>query len=128
MGIYIKRGDVFFANLDPVVGSEQGGNRPVIVLQNSNENNNCPTLLIAPITSKSTKKTYLCTHCVIESEFLDKGSLVLLEQMRTIDKKRLGRYLGRIDYTQMNTFGKAIKFSTGLIVSKKEKRKNEKQI
>ena len=127
MGIQIKRGDVFYADLNPAIGSEQGGIRPVLIIQNNAGNQFSPTVLIAPITSKVAKKVNLPTHCKIEGEFLELDSMVLLEQIRTIDKTRLGKHLGRVDVKQMNSLGKAIKISTGLIDPAKEKNKNDRR-
>lgn len=127
MGIQIRRGDVFYADLNPAIGSEQGGIRPVLVIQNNLGNQFSPTVLIAPITSKVAKKVNLPTHCKIEGEFLELDSMVLLEQIRTIDKTRLGKHLGRVDVKQMNSLGKAIKISTGLIDPAKEKNKNDRR-
>ncbi len=110
----IKRGDIFYANLDPVIGSEQGGIRPVLVLQNNVGNLHSSTIIVAPITTKKLNKSYLFTHQVLECEFLQKGSIVLLEQIRTIDKLRLEEYLGRISLEQINSLSMAIKISTGL--------------
>lgn len=126
MGIQIRRGDVFYADLNPTIGSEQGGVRPVLIIQNNLGNQFSPTVLIAPITSKVAKKSKFPTHCEIESAFLELNSIVLLEQIRTIDKTRLGKYLGRIDLKQMNSLGKSIKISTGLIDPTKEKNKNDR--
>lgn len=127
MGIQIKRGDVFYADLNPAIGSEQGGIRPVLIIQNNVGNQFSPTVLIAPITSKVSKKVNLPTHCKIQGEFLELDSIVLLEQIRTIDKKRLEKYIGRVDIKQMNSFGKAIKISTGLIDPVKEKNKDDRR-
>ena len=127
MGIQIRRGDVFYADLNPAIGSEQGGIRPVLVIQNNLGNQFSPTVLIAPITSKVSKKANLPTHCKIESDFLEFDSMVLLEQIRTIDKTRLGKHLGRVEVKQMNSLGKAIKISTGLIDPAKEKNKNDRR-
>ena len=86
----IKRGDIYFADLRPVVGSEQGGIRPVLVIQNDTGNRHSPTVIIAAITSQM-HKSKLPTHVEIDSQKydIDKDSVVLLEQLRTIDKKRL---------------------------------------
>lgn len=86
----IKRGDIFYADLRPVVGSEQGGVRPVLVVQNDTGNRHSPTVIIAAITSKMTK-AQLPTHVKIDSNKYDmiKDSVILLEQLRTIDKTRL---------------------------------------
>lgn len=93
----IKRGDIFFAKLNPVIGSEQGGTRPVLVISNNTGNRHSPTVIIAPITSKVHNKTNLPTHITIRNfKGLDKESIILLEQIRTIDKQRLGRYVGHL--------------------------------
>jgi len=86
----IKRGDIYYADLSPVVGSEQGGTRPVIVLQNNTGNRFSPTIIVAPFTSNKGKKM-LPTHLLMKSEEtgLPKDSIVLLEQVRSIDKSRL---------------------------------------
>lgn len=125
MGIQIFRGDVFYADLNPAIGSEQGGIRPVLVIQNNLGNKHSPTVLIAPITSKTSKKLNLPTHCLIEEDFLDVNSMILFEHIKTVSKERLGRYLGRVDRKKMNSYGKAIKISTGLVDPVKEIKKNE---
>ena len=89
-------------------------------------NQHNPTVLISPIKSKVTKKVDIPTHCKITADFLDKEAMVLLEQIRNIDKQRLGNYLGRATLQQMNSFGKAIKISTGLINPIKGDRKNDR--
>ena len=85
-----KRGDLYYANLNPYFGSEQGGTRPVLVLQNNVGNFFCPTLIVAPLTSKWIKKKELPTHYALESvPELGLKSVVLLEQIKTIDKRRV---------------------------------------
>ena len=92
----IKKGDIYYANLDPVIGSEQKGNRPVVVVQNTYGNQYNPTLIIAPLT-KILKKTTLPTHIAINKNyFLKYDSQILLEQIRVIDKTRLINYLGTL--------------------------------
>lgn len=110
----IKRGDVFYANLDPVVGSEQGGIRPILILQNDIGNKYAPTI-VAAITSKS-KKGYMPTHVNIDLETigLPKDSVVMLEQIRTLDKSRLREYIGRMDNQTMLNVEKAFKVSVGM--------------
>lgn len=91
----IRRGDVFYAELNPVIGSEQGGTRPVVVISNNMGNRHSPTVIVAAITSRVHTKAKLPTHTeVSDFEGLDKDSVVLLEQIRTIDKQRLRRYIG----------------------------------
>lgn len=92
----IKRGEIYYADLSPIVGSEQGGLRPVLVLQNDMGNRYSPTTIVAAITSRETKSD-LPTHVKIDADGLKTASTVLLEQIRTIDKSRLGQYVGRTD-------------------------------
>lgn len=110
----IKRGDVFYADLSPVVGSEQGGVRPVVIVQNDTGNKYSPTIIVAAITSQ-TGKSSLPTHVKIEGEInLPKNSVVLLEQMRTIDKKRLRDKVGQFNNKMMSKIDKAILISVGI--------------
>jgi len=109
----ISRGDIYYADLNPVVGSEQGGVRPVIILQNNTGNKHSPTIIVAAITSK--KKTHLPTHISIkEVEPLEKDSVILLEQIRTIDKRRLKGYIGALDEAVMENVNHALAVSVGL--------------
>lgn len=98
----IKRGDIFYADLDPVVGSEQGGTRPIIVIQNNRGNHYSPTVIVAAITGQKTK-TMIPTHCCLPQEIsgLAAPSTVLLEQIRSIDKSRLREYVGRVEKEDM---------------------------
>ena len=101
----IRRGDIYYADLSPVVGSEQGGIRPVLVIQNNTGNAYSPTVIVAAVTSKP--KTKLPTHVILrDRKGLEKNSVVLLEQVRTIDKSRLREYVGILD--------KALRTSTGV--------------
>ena len=110
-----RRGDIYLADLNPYVGSEQGGTRPVLLLQNDAGNYFCPTLIIAPITSRVWKKTEQPTHCRIEHEkCLSDTSMVLLEQIKTIDKRRVKKYMGRLDKEQMSRVDDCIEISLGL--------------
>ena len=112
-----RRGDVYLANLDPYIGSEQGGTRPVVVLQNNTGNYYCPTLIIAPITSKAGKKPSQPTHYYAERiHGLDVPGMVLLEQIKTIDKRRVKKYMGRMTRQQMDEIGEAIENALGLYV------------
>ncbi len=112
-----RRGDVYLANLDPYIGSEQGGTRPVVVLQNNTGNFYCPTLIVAPITSRSNKKPSQPTHFYAERiQGLDCAGTVLLEQIKTIDKRRVRKYLGKMTRQQMDEIGEAIETSLGLYV------------
>ena len=111
----IRRGDIFYADLSPVVGSEQGGLRPVLIVQNDVGNRYSPTVIAAAITSRMTK-TRLPTHIDIYSSDagLTKDSVVLLEQIRTIDKQRLKEKMGHLDESTMNHVNNAIQVSFGL--------------
>ncbi len=111
-----KRGDIYLANLNPYKGSEQGGTRPVVVLQNNDGNIYCPTLIIAPITSQIKKKNQP-THCYLEEVHgLLYPSMVCLEQIRTIDKSRVIRYIGRLTRKQMRQVDEACLESLGMTV------------
>ncbi|MCD8216332.1 MAG: type II toxin-antitoxin system PemK/MazF family toxin [Clostridiales bacterium] len=111
----IKRGDIFYADLSPVIGSEQGGIRPVLVVQNDIGNRYSPTVIIAAITSQI-KKAKMPTHIEADSRkySLLKDSVVLLEQIRTIDKKRLREKIGHLDKSLMTKVDKALLISLGL--------------
>ncbi len=111
----VKRGDIFYADLSPVVGSEQGGTRPVLIVQNDTGNRHSPTVIAAAITSQ-TGKARLPTHINIAggSVGLSKDSVILLEQIRTIDKRRLREHMGRLDDKHMLLVDEAIAVSFGL--------------
>lgn len=111
----IKRGDIFYADLSPVVGSEQGGVRPVLIVQNDVGNKHSPTVIAAAITSQK-EKSKLPTHIELHSEKcgLSKNSVVLLEQIRTLDKKRLKEKMGNIDNALMSLINSALSISFGL--------------
>lgn len=110
-----KRGDIYKADLNPYKGSEQGGIRPVIVLQNNLGNLFSPTLVVAPLTSKVHGKKKLPTHYLIRDvSNLDADSLVLLEQIKTIDKQRVIEFIGRVSDEDMYGVDNAIKVSLGL--------------
>lgn len=106
----IRIGDIFYADLSPVKGSEQDGIRPVLIVQNDIGNKYSPTVIGIPITS-SIKKTNLPTHIPIYSNTIDipKDSIILVEQIRTLDKSRLKSWLGRLDKVSMNKVKEAIK-------------------
>ena len=109
-----RRGDIYLANLNPFKGSEQGGTRPVLVLQNNDGNYYCPTLIVAPITTKL-KKLNMPTHCCFEKvRGLDEPSMVSLEQIKTIDKCRIEKYLGKMTRKQMAKVEDAIRESLGM--------------
>ena len=109
----IKRGEIYYASLEPVVGSEQGGNRPVLVVQNDVGNRFSPTTIVAAITSRQGKTT-LPTHVSISAVELPQDSVVLLEQIRTIDKQRLTGFVGHLDEKAMLLVDKAIVISFGI--------------
>lgn len=109
----IKRREIYYADLSPVVGSEQGGNRPVLIIQNDVGNMHSPTTIVAAITSRKTK-TNLPTHVDIQAQGLARDSIVLLEQIRTIDKSRLKEYIGELDCSAMQKVDRAIMISFGL--------------
>ena len=111
----IKRGDIYYADLSPVVGSEQGGVRPVLIVQNDIGNKYSPTVIAAAITSQQSK-TKMPTHISIEGHNcgLQKDSVVLLEQIRTIDKQRLKEKMGAIDHNSMSRIDNALSISFGL--------------
>ena len=109
-----RRGDIYIANLNPFKGSEQGGTRPVLVLQNNDGNFYCPTLIVAPLSSKL-KKTNLPTHFLLKKgRGLITDSIVELEQIKTIDKCRIQRYIGKITSEQMSGVEDAIRESLGM--------------
>jgi mazF protein len=111
----IKRGDIFYAELNPVIGSEQGGTRPVLVISNDIGNKYSPTVIIAPITSRTHTKAKLPTHTEVKNfDKLDKDSIILLEQIRTIDKQRLKQYVGMIPDGIMARVDKALAISISL--------------
>ena len=111
----IKRGDIFLANLEPIKGSEQGGIRPVLIIQNDISNKNSPVTIIAAITSKIFEKEYPTNVFVSkEDSKLDKDSTVLLNQIRTIDSSRLMKKIGLLDNFTMNQVDMAIKISLAL--------------
>ncbi len=115
MDTNVKRGDIYYADLSPVVGSEQGGTRPVLIIQNDTGNRYSPTVIAAAITSQ-TGKARLPTHISLSGSNygLSKDSIVLLEQVRTIDKRRLREHMGRLDEAVMNQVDNAIAVSFGL--------------
>jgi mRNA interferase MazF len=114
--VVIKRGDIFYADLSPVIGSEQGGVRPVLIVQNDVGNKYSPTVIAAAITSQI-NKAKLPTHIEISSQEygLQKDSVILLEQIRTIDKKRLREKIGHLDDELMDKVNEAISISFGLL-------------
>ena len=111
----VHRGEVFYADLSPVVGSEQGGMRPVLIIQNDTGNRHSPTVIAAAITSQ-TNKAKLPTHIALSApdHGLPRDSVVLLEQVRTLDKRRLRERMGRLDEPAMHQVDNAIAVSFGL--------------
>ncbi len=117
-------GDMYFANLGPGIGSEQTGNRPVLIIQNNVGNRYSPTVIVAAITSQAPSKARLPTHYYIGAENgLERPSIILMEQIRTIDKRRLGRYIGRLDKKHLKGLEQALAVSVDLSKMIKEKRR-----
>lgn len=116
----VKRGDIYYADLSPVVGSEQGGMRPVLIVQNDTGNRHSPTVIAAAITSQ-TGKARLPTHIALPAEScaLSRDSVILLEQIRTLDKSRLREHMGRLPGSVMREVDTAIAVSFGLGASPK---------
>jgi mRNA interferase MazF len=114
--LIVKRGDVFFAELSPVVGSEQGGTRPVLVIQNDIGNRFSPTVIIAAITAQI-QKAKLPTHVEINAKKygFERDSVILLEQLRTIDKSRLTDKITQLDDALMEKVDEALEISVGLV-------------
>ncbi len=115
MNLMVKRGDIFYADLSPVVGSEQGGIRPVLVVQNDVGNRYSPTIIVAAITSQI-NKAKLPTHLELPGDEygLSKNSVILAEQVRTIDKRRLKEKIGHLDDALMTKIDNALKISFGI--------------
>lgn len=111
----VKRGEIYYADLSPVVGSEQGGIRPVLIVQNDVGNKFSPTVIAAAITSQK-DKSRLPTHISLSAEHcgLSRDSVVLLEQIRTIDKRRLKERMGKLDMQSMYDVDRALSVSFGL--------------
>lgn len=110
----ICRGDIYLANLNPVKGSEQGGKRPVVILQNDVGNKYSPTVIAAPITSRTRKKASMPTHVAINNKALEKDSQVLLEQIRTLDKMRLIKKMGKATENEMKSIEQSFEISLSL--------------
>ena len=111
----VRRGDIFYADLSPVVGSEQGGLRPVLIVQNDVGNKYSPTVIAAAITSRI-NKAKMPTHIELSANDygLNKDSVILLEQIRTIDKRRLREKIGKLDMDMMSRVDKALYISFGM--------------
>ncbi len=112
----VKKGDIFFADLSPVIGSEQGGVRPVVVVQNDVGNKYSPTVIVAAVTSQI-NKAKLPTHIEIRAREhgLNKDSVILMEQLRTVDKRRLKERIGRLDGETMERVNDALAISLGIV-------------
>ena len=110
----VLRGEIYYADLSPAYGSEQGGLRPVLIIQNNLGNKHAPTTIIAPLTSRLTKKP-LPTHVEFSCEHLSQDSVALLEQIRTIDKSRLKQRMGWVSSEVMEQVNKAMMISLGLV-------------
>ena len=108
----IKRGQIYRVNLDPVVGSEQGGIRPVLVVQTDGLNKSSPTVVVMAITSKFDKRRDLATHVIVRCNELPHDSIVLAEQMRTLDKSRFVKYIGKASNNTMRRVERAMEILT----------------
>jgi mRNA interferase MazF len=114
MNRQIKRGDIYNASLDPVIGCEQGDHRPVLIVQNDIGNEHSPTVVVAPITASQSKKK-LPTHVILSTACgLDKESVMLAEQIRAIDRSRLGNYIGRVNRSDQLKIDRALAICFGL--------------
>ena len=109
----IRRGDGYYADLSPVVGSEQGGVRPVVVVQNDKGNRYSKTIIVAPI-SKKMSKPPIPTHVIFSDDSLSYVSMILCEQLRTIDKKRLGQWICTLDEKTLEKINRAIRVSLSI--------------
>lgn len=108
----VKRGEIYLADLNPVMGSEQGGVRPVVVIQNNLGNKYSPTIIVAAITSR--EKRPIPTHARLSADELPRNSYALLEQIRTIDKSRLISYIGRVSDKEIDAINEALSVSIDL--------------
>lgn len=111
----VKRGDVYYADLDPVIGSEQNGHRPIIVIQNDMGNLYSPTTIAAMVTSSQKKKLPTHVHVIDEGSGLSDDSIVMLKQIRTIDKQRLGSMIGHVSDETMELIEDAALCSLGIV-------------
>ena len=109
----ILRGELYYADLEPVIGSEQGGERPVVILQNNKGNQHSPTVIVAPLTTQKIKPR-IPTHVMVSCPGLRASSLVLLEQIRTIDKQRMRNYIGVVSDAEMKEIEVAALASLGI--------------
>ena len=120
----VKKGEMYYADLSPIVGSEQGGIRPVIILQNDKGNRYSPTTIIASVTNRK-KKSHLPTHIKIKIPNSKRKSVVMLEQVRTIDKSRLLEYIGKLDNGTMQKIDNAVKISFDIDINDEKRNNNE---
>ena len=110
-----RRGDIYFANLDPVVGSEQGGYRPVVVVQNDIGNKHSPTIIVVTVTSKVSKKANMPTHFLFRNNpAFRKASMVQMEHIYTIDKSKIDQYLGKATEREMRAIDRGLVISLAL--------------
>ena len=109
-----SRGEIYYAHLTGTIGSEQSGYRPVIIIQNDIGNRFSPTVIVAPISSKVGIKAKLPTHCYIGEELLSCPSIIMTEQLRTLDKQRLADYVGKLCVEDMRNLNSALSVSIGL--------------
>ena len=122
----VRRGDIYYADLNPVIGSEEGGERPVLILSNDLGNRYGTTVIAAPITSRKRTLHELPTHYFLDNmDGLPKASMVLLEQIRTIDKKRLYHWITRLNTRQMKSIVIPLLISVGVKRVRRKKLKNE---
>lgn len=113
----VKRGDIFYADLKGSLGSEQGGIRPVVIVQNDKGNKHSHTVIAAPVSTRLCKPP-IPTHVMIPSSCLERSSMILLEQLRTLDKQRLGQWVCTLDDKTMDQIDEALRISLG--IEKKE--------
>ena len=118
-----NRGDIYYADLGTGIGSEQNGYRPVVIIQNDVGNKFSPTTIVAMMTSRVNTKANLPTHMYLPAENgLPQPSMLMLEQLRTIDKSRLGRYIGSLDEVEVDQLNRALAVSIGLMASVPERK------
>lgn len=109
-----RRGDVYYADLGKGVGSEQFGTRPVVIIQNDVGNRYSPTLIVAAVSSQVETKAILPTHHIVTEGCFKQPSVIMLEQLRTIDKSRIGKYIGTLSQNEITAMNRALKVSVGL--------------
>jgi mRNA interferase MazF len=114
MPCVVKRGEIYFADLNPVLGSEQSGVRPVLIIQNDVGNYYSPTVVVAAISGQPKRENLPTHYSLPKANGLDVPSIVLLEQIRTLDKMRLGEYVGQLNKTEMKGIDRCIAVSMGL--------------